>query len=588
MQALQSLLFPEVTHNTDAFSCSYPACPLSDNHTEPILPGEQHFAPVFTPLVLGNISQSLASGSAALHNLMSQAVNEAPSCKGQYPVVIFAPTAGGQRQAYTQAASELASLGHVVITVDYPFLSGAVEGELDGGVQLGTFGDWIKTNEALLIQANDLNFVYNQLVNKEQPLHGLQFWDNDTTVQLDACIFGHGTGGKVAQVMVENHVVKCGGPLEGYLKLPAPLNRKKTAAKSGSTVRKHRPSVLPSAPPSASPGTSQASLNLSPPNMGGAIQLLKHLRDSALETFGLLVCGVQGTCGNQNPSKRAPAQKRDVVDDPWYYPEKPYPKDPCYDDDYDYEDDDDEHYSGCYDDKWDGDYDDHYGDDYDDCDDPCEDDYDYDDPCEDYDPCDRYNRPYRPSKPFPPPGIFPPNITWPPYGDGKIPDYNRPWDDQWDDYHNHGGDYGRKYGHKDCDYYDGCYDDGYGGDYDDDYPCDHRPDHYREWDRKHHCHGHVDDHEDDDYDDDEDYDDDYDGHDEEDYDEDYDEDDDDYDGEEDEDYDDYDEDGHEDEYDDYDDCPKKHHHHGHVDDHHEEDYGDDHGYVDDWDDEDRA
>lgn len=574
MQALQLLFFLEVTHDTDAFSCSYPACPPSDNHTEPILPGEQHFAPVFTPVVLGNISQSTTIGSTALHNLTSQAVNEAPSCKGQYPVVIFAPTAGGQRQAYTQAASELASLGQVVITVDYPYISGAVEveGDLDGDVQLSTFGDWIKTSEALIIQANDLIFIHNHLVNKEQPLKGLRFWDNDTTVQLDACIFGHGTGGKVAQVLVENHVVICGGPLEGILKLPAPFNRKRKVAKSGSTVKGH---------PSASPGTSQASLDLSPPTLNGAAQLLTHLRDSALETFGLLVCGVAGTCGNQQPSKRAPAQKRDVGDDPWYYPKKPYPKDPCYDDDdYHCEYDEDEHYSGCYDDKWDGDYDDHYEDDYDDCDDPCEDDYDYDDTCEDHDPCDPYKRPYRPSKPFPPPGIFPPNITWPP-----IPDYNRPWDDQWDDYHNHGGDYGRKYGHKDCDYYDGCYDDGYGGGYDDDYPCGHRPDHYREWDRKHHCHGHVDDHDDDEYDDDEDYDDDYDGHDEEDYDEDYDEDEDDYDGEEDEDY---DEDGHKDEYDDYDDCPKEHHHHGHVDDHHEEDYGDDHGYVDDWDDEDRA
>lgn len=575
------------TLETDAFSLSYPACPPSDNQKKPVQPDEQHSAPVFTPSILGNLSRGTAGGPKALHNLMSQAVDEAPSCKGQYPMVIFAPTAGGQRQAYTQAASELASLGHVVLTVDYPYLSGAVEGKRDKTVQFSTFGDWIKTGEALTIQTNDLQSVYSRLVNKDQPLSGLPFWTNNTTVQLDACIFGHGTGGRVAQVMVETHIAKCGGPLEGILTLPAPFNREKTATRSGPTVNNTRPSVNhtrpsvdhtrpsgepfphPSPPRSARPVISQASLDLSPPTRYGLIQLLQRLRDTALNTFGLLICSAQGTCGAQSSSKRAPVQKRSVDDDPWYYPKKPY-KDPCYDEDYDY--DYDEHYPGCDDD--------HYDDDYD---------Y-YDDPREDYDPCDPYdgpykppykspyNPPYEPSRPYPPPGIFPPNITWPPYawppyGDGKIPDYNGPWDDQWDDYHNHGGGYGRKYGHKDCDYFDGGYPDGYEGDYGDDYDCDHRPDHYREWDKKHHCHGYVDDH-DDDWEDDDWEDDDWEDDDWED--------------------DDYEDDDWEDDYDDHDhygDCHKKHHRHGHVDDHedeYEDDYDYDHGYVDDWDDEDRA
>lgn len=525
---------------------------------------------------------------------MSQAVHEAPSCKGQYPMVIFAPTAGGQRQAYTQAASELASLGHVVLTVDYPHLSGAVESQFNETVQLSTFEDWINPDEALLIQINDLQFVYNQLVNEEQPLSGFSFWTNHTTVQLDACIFGHGTGGRVAQMMVETHIVKCGGPLEGILTLPAPFNRPRKARKLKPTVNNTRPSD----PSSASYRISRiSSLELSPPTWRGLFQLMKHLRDSFLNTLGLLVCSAEGTCGAPNPSKRAPAQKRSVGDDPWYYPKKPYYKDPCDDD---YEDDKYGHGSDCYDDNYDGDYDDHYEDDYDDYDGPCEeydpcDRYDdYDGPCEKYNPCDRYDGPYKPTNPFPPPGIFPPNITWPPYGDGKIPDYNRPWDDHWDDYRNDGGDFGRKYGHKDCGYYGGGYDDGYEGDYGDDYHCDHRPDHYREWDKKHHCHGHVDDHDDDDYDchDDDDYDDDdYDegDYDEGDYDEgDYDEGDDDEGDYDEGDYDegDYDEgDYDEDDYDDHNrDCHKKHHDHGHVDDHddkYKDDY--DHGYVDDWD-----
>lgn len=585
---------------------------------------------------------------------MSQAVSRAPSCLGQYPVTIFAPTAGGQRQAYTQAASELASLGHVVITVDHPYLSGAVEGQSDHVVRLSKSGDWINTSEALLIQTNDLQSVHSRLVNEKQPLIDFPFWNNETTIQLDACIFGHGTGGKVAQMMVETHIVKCGGPLEGILTLPAPFNGEQTAANPEPTVDNTHPSVPPSASPSGPPSASYRipqikSLDLSPPTLHGLIQVFQHLRDTALNTLGLLVCSAEGTCGAPNPSKRAPVQersigddpwywpkpppkapwsdcsyeddnaskrapvqKRSVGDDPWYYPKKPYYKEPC--EDYGYEDDKDKYGSGCYDDNWDGDYDDRYVDDYDD--------YDY--PGEGYDPCDRYGGPYKPSKPFPPPGIFPPNITWPPYGDGKIPDYNRPWDDHWDDYRNDGGEYGRKYGHKHCGHYDGGFEDGYEGDYDDDYHCDHRPDHYREWDKKHHDHGYVDDHDDDYYDHGyvDDHDGDYCDYDEDDYDGgDYDEDEDDYDeGDYDEgdyDEDDYDEgdydegdcdegdyddhSGHVDDYDEHDgDCHRKHHDHGHVDDldkykyghghgcYKGGDHGYDHGYLDDWDNEDHV
>ena len=593
---------PEATHETDAFSRSYPACPPSDSQPKPVLPGEQHFAPVFTPYVLGNISLGGAGGPKALHNLMSQAVDEAPACKGQYPMVIFAPSAGGQRQAYTQAASELASLGYVVLAVDHPSLSGVAERPSDETVQIGMFGDWINTREARSIQSNDLQFVYHRLVNEKQPLSGLPFWTNDTTVQLDACIFGHGSGGQVAQVMVETHVVKCGGPLEGILTLPAPF-REKTAANSGLTANDTRHS----ASPSFSNGISQDSLiDLSRPGLHGLIQFLKVLRDNFLRTFGTLVCSVEGNCGPQNFSKEAPIRKRSAGDDPWWFPKNPYHKDPCYDEDYGYEDDKYEHGPGCYEDKCDNDCDDHYGDDYDDYHDPCE------DPCDTFDPCNPYDGPYwppyQPPKPCPPPGIFPPNITWPPYGGHRTPNDNHPWDDQWEDYHNDGGDYRWKYSGKYCGHYGGGYGDGYEGDYGDNYHCDQGHDHYREWDKKkHHCHGYVDDHDEDEYEDeDDDYNDgDYDGE----YDDDYDYNDGDYDGEYDDDYngeddDDYDYDGHEDEYDsddhdyhDHGDCHKKHHHHGHVDDHHEDKYeddydgdesnsGDDHGYVDDWDNED--
>lgn len=157
------------------FPHSYPACPPSDKPVSPDLSGKEHFAPVFPPSILDKLTHGGAGGATALHNLMSQAVNNAPFCKGQYPMVIFAPAAGGQRQAYTQAASELASLGHAVLTVDHSYLSGAVESPSDETVRLSTFGDWITPGEALRIQTTDLQVIRNLLVDGEQPLGHFPF-----------------------------------------------------------------------------------------------------------------------------------------------------------------------------------------------------------------------------------------------------------------------------------------------------------------------------------------------------------------------------------------------------------------------------
>ncbi|KAJ0117231.1 paf acetylhydrolase family protein [Diaporthe amygdali] len=541
-------------------SLYYPACPRPwENQPEPVLLDEHHFAPVFPPSILANISQGVADGSSALHNLMSQAVDEAPACRGQYPMVIFAPTAGGQRQAYTQAASELASLGHVVVTVDYPYLSGAVK-QADGNVHLSTFGHWIDTREALSIQANDVQYVLSHLVTEEQPLSYLPSWTNETTVQLDACVFGHGSGGQVAQMMVDTQFIKCGGPLEGVLTLPAPFNKEETTAVSKPTVKDPRPGVPLKFPLKGA--------HFALPTKHRMIQVLKDLRATGTNAMAQFICRITSTC-------EKPIQKRNVGDDPWFPPKKPYYKNPC-DNAYGYKHDKDEHKHCYYDGKWDDGCNDRMEDDHSDCVDPCV------DPCDTYDPCDPCDKPCPiPPIPYPPPGIFPPNTTWPPYREDKTRPDDRPWDDQWDDYHNDGGDYGREYGEEDCDHYKGGYDDGY------DHYGDHGRDHYREWDKKHHDHGYVDDH-----DEHEDYDDQY-GHK------------DDYGGDE-FNYGDQEPDYYDDDQDYHGDWDKKYHdHHGYVDDHEKDKYedhyggdesnygdqdddydeGNNHGYVDDWDDE---
>ncbi|KAL1873881.1 hypothetical protein Daus18300_003753 [Diaporthe australafricana] len=478
--------------------------PISVLKLGPVLRDDQYFAPVFSPPVLDSISKSVDGGPAGLHNIMSPAVVLAPACKGQYPVTIFAPTIGGQRQAYTQAASELASKGHIVVAVDHPYLSGVVIQPSDETVNLGVFDTWINPREALSIQTEDLQHVVSRITEAEKTLAGLSFTD-----QSDLCVFGHGSGGQVAQMMVDNHVVKCGGPLEGVLRLPAPFNEEEpdagsqTPANSTNTVSSkeqfptHGPlgslrnlgaAVMKMIGHVTNITPADSSKNLST-DESQLVQSLQGLQAAAANSFAYIVCELQGNCETQEPLQGASIQERSVSDDPGY-PRYP-PEKPCYEDhcgdDYGYTDGDDKYH------------------------DPCE------EPCDTYEPCDPCDDPYSvpprpyPPTPYPPPGIFPPgilppNITWPPYGDDKTRPDDRPWDDQWDDYHKGGGDYEQKYGGgEDCDHHGG-YNDRYEWDDDDKYHGDHGHDHYREWDRKHHPHGNVDDYDEDkDHDDKDDY-----------------------------------------------------------------------------------
>ncbi|KAG8162234.1 hypothetical protein KVR01_007999 [Diaporthe batatas] len=494
-------------------SLFYPSCPPPDTQRRPVVLGEEHFAPVFTETVLEEILHTATTTSlgniTGLHNLMSRAVTSATACPGQFPLVVFAPDVGGQRQAYTQAASELASMGYIVLTVDSPFLSGVVENppktfqrSLSGGV--------VNEHQVFTIQNNDLWFIHKHLATVNETLGPLSRWTNNASVQVDHCIFGHGSGGSVAQAMIDNHVVRCGGRLEGTLALPAPFNGQVKADSPLSAS----PSPFPDRPETHLPGIPSFILEF--------LQAVNHLRNSGVDVLKGIICRLEGTCGTRSRSDSRSLEKRNVADDPWYFPEYPYHKKPWYDDDCDYG----YHKGGygydCDDDKWCDDYDDHYWYDYDPCDDydpPYYDPCDYDDPYyPPYDPpyyppqpypSDPYSPYPYPSRPFPPPGIFPPNMTWPPYGDGKLPYGNTPWDDHWDDYPNSGSPYRPRYGHKYYDHYHGGYP--YGcDDYGDDLDCNGYPDHHLVWDRKKYCHGWIEDycnhrhhydHDDDDHDD---------------------------------------------------------------------------------------
>ncbi|KUI61677.1 Platelet-activating factor acetylhydrolase [Cytospora mali] len=204
-------------------SMFYPACPPEEDGKNWSLSKDvQYFAPFFEPSLVANISQQLLGNATAMHNVMSHAVKNAPVCKGEYTMVMFTPAIGGQRQAYTQAASDLASLGYVAVTMDHLYLSGFVELS-DDTVQAGMINETTDVLRAVELQKRDIEFLGEALTHRAQ-LNQLPIWTKQAGVAPKVCVFGHGLGGTIAYNIASKGRVACGGYLD-LLTLPYPLNR---------------------------------------------------------------------------------------------------------------------------------------------------------------------------------------------------------------------------------------------------------------------------------------------------------------------------------------------------------------------------
>ncbi|ROV95524.1 hypothetical protein VSDG_05358 [Cytospora chrysosperma] len=204
-------------------SMFYPACPPEvDEDSRPVLTHKRHFAPVFESSLVGMVSQLTLGNDTAMHNLMSQAVEDVPVCKGEYTMIMLTPAAGGQRQAYTQAASELAFLGYIVVTVDHLYISGFVELS-DGTIQAVMLDDPMVASEAGNVQVDDIHILGKALTRKAE-LDRLPIWTEHAAIEPYFCVFGHGLGGRVADLLASYNVT-CGGHLEGLLALPFPLDK---------------------------------------------------------------------------------------------------------------------------------------------------------------------------------------------------------------------------------------------------------------------------------------------------------------------------------------------------------------------------
>lgn len=393
--------FGSRTHSSN----SYPACDAKD---KPLRKPAQAYATVFEPSILDTISTQVLDGKAVLYNLESWALRDAPICPSTYDLIMLSPPVGGQRQVYTEIASQLASLGFLVVTVDHPSLSGAVEMS-DGSFLYNVAGEAIEYREAELIQVANLRTVMDTLASDELSMHS-PLWTHEAMVSANnTCILGHGVGGRVSMLMVANGMVSCGMVLDDRMPMPGPFSQENTPV---SSKRPQDPPDFAPDPDTDDLGTVHPypeDLIVELPNtpvLRKIIGLAKGAADYAASGIFKLVCYLTNQdCSGERPPEKRSQPDEIVSDDPelasYGHPKKHY----------DYGDEPSYEQPPYYDDK------------------PSYDNpsYDYDkppykyedpynpDPYKGDDSDDHYKYPsYEPPSSVWPPGIFPPGHVPPP------------------------------------------------------------------------------------------------------------------------------------------------------------------------------
>jgi dienelactone hydrolase len=162
------------------------------------------------------VARFLAS-SAGVHPELLESVKLAATSdaaplkrRGGWPVVLFSPGFGVERQLYTGLVEDLASHGYIVIAIDHPHDAAIVQFP-DGHVVVPRSQMDIAT--ALSVRVADTRFVLNQLtrIDRSGSLAG----------RLDLAhigMFGHSLGGAAAaSTMLVDARVRAGADLDGTL-----------------------------------------------------------------------------------------------------------------------------------------------------------------------------------------------------------------------------------------------------------------------------------------------------------------------------------------------------------------------------------
>lgn len=215
-------------------------------------------------------------------------------------MIILSPPVGGQRQAYTQLASDIASQHHVVVTVDHMFQSGAIE--VASGDLFNLAGELVKPREANYGRVIDLMAValhFNESSNLDTLL-----WTAGTEIDLgNTYVFGHGQGGLVARMMVASNLLSGGGTLDNLIRMPAPYNESNIMYKprhKGSRATNPGPQPQPALQPKPMPGVGDDDgdrLGAAPGGLGDSLRerlknMARGLTKTLMDSLSSLLCRI--------------------------------------------------------------------------------------------------------------------------------------------------------------------------------------------------------------------------------------------------------------------------------------------------------
>ncbi len=207
---------PGIPFREMVISIVYPAREAGDHPREPY----------FTPVVARAYEQEIGVPTP-LNWPITHAHRHAPvlAREGGWPVVLYAPGLGDERNDTTAIAEDLVSHGYVVVTIDFVHDSGVVQlpdGRLaESAVPEPTLPVTIKE---VVSRAEDVSFILDQLAvinrgsnpdHEQRPLPcGLR-----GSLNLDRTgMFGHSDGGSTAaHVMHVDSRVKAGADMDGTL-----------------------------------------------------------------------------------------------------------------------------------------------------------------------------------------------------------------------------------------------------------------------------------------------------------------------------------------------------------------------------------
>ena len=176
-------------------------------------------APYVSPAVAKQIGQGIPGAYRALSRGRTHAFANAPTLprEGGWPVVLFSPGYGVERQLYTGLVEDLAGRGFVVIAIDHPQDANVVTFPDGHTVVRGNVPeDQATINKALATRVADVRFLLDQL--EARPAiapAGPSRKDLDLT---RIGMFGHSLGGATAaNAMLTDPRIAAGADLDGTI-----------------------------------------------------------------------------------------------------------------------------------------------------------------------------------------------------------------------------------------------------------------------------------------------------------------------------------------------------------------------------------